>query len=226
MRFICEDDPASQASPFDRWYVPTTGNVLIRSSDNTRWILWGNTSNINLGSLSTEGGILTGDITGDASGIAQICSPDFQNSATIDGISMATMLDLAQERTLILNNIDAQIKIALNQYASLISPQLSIKVEKGSFKYTTPSSLADHVIPLPTGIIDENKCVWLATMSKFPMLDGSSDYNIDVVVFHHSNGIYINPATTRNVGYVYYSEPFATTLAPPEIITYLIIGIP
>lgn len=202
-----------------------TGNFYVSNSSATAWVLIGNVNSTNLGMLPLTGGTLTGAIAG-ATGLAPNDSPDFTTTAKLGGVQLATVTDLSNTQTTVLNTIAPKVSEAIASVTSGITTAANIAMASGLLTFT---SAVAQTIPLPVfsdgSTAPEASCKWMVALvgtgPTYGTLEdgwpcGRSDGNGDTGIV-----LSANPSTTRtfygilkDVGGTIYKATFS----------YLIIG--
>jgi len=152
----------------------TTGNAYFANATATAWNLVGNINNVNLGLLALTGGTMNGAITG-ATGWAPNDSPNFTTSIKLDGVNLATTLDLTTKANDILNGIAPKITEAVATTSASLNVKANIALAKGVLTFTQGYGTSDGVhpnppqtIPLPTypdgSSAAEADCVWIVSV--------------------------------------------------------------
>lgn len=140
----------------------TTGNLYESNTAATAWVQIGNVNSANYGMLPLAGGTMTGAIAG-ASGWAPLDAPNFTTSAKLGGVDLATVTNLSDTSTTILNSISPKITEAVAGISSAITVKSNIARAVGTLTFTTS---ATQTIPLPTypdgTTAAEADCKWLA----------------------------------------------------------------
>lgn len=203
-----------------------TGNKYSSNTSSTAWVLMGNVNEPNMGLLPLSGGAMTGAITG-STGCAPINTPDFVSSAKLDGLDLATINDLTDMRTTILDAVTPLINQAIASTTSSISVSSKIAFGHGTLTFPTGTP---QTIPLPyyPGNIQatEEECVWLVAPKNLYVPTGLSSGGTDVIYLFTSNGVQsspVDPTTTRTFcfGGIRQDRPW---WQPCEV-SYLIIGV-
>lgn len=195
-RYFDSNDPGAVGAGKE-WYNTTTGNLYIRNSTDTAWVLIGNSDTASLGNLPASGGPVTGAITG-VSGWAPLDSPDFTTIAKLNGIDLATTTDLANTQTALINLIDARVASAIASSTSGTSGvNSSIAKTRGSGSANTGTTFT---IPLPTypgsgETADESDCVWMVAMTGIGLDDYTSGAS-------YAWQVYLSQTSNRNYSIV------------------------
>jgi hypothetical protein len=223
--YIQTDDPGAVGAG-KSWLNPSSGIAQIRNSSDSGWTLLGSIDVPYLGLAPTSGYTATGAITG-ISGWAPDVDPDFDNSARLDGINLATVNDLSALRTEMNTSIDARISRAIADYTSKVSVSDRIKVRSGALVFDTSNPTvipAAQTIPLPIfdsdGVVaTEAQCKWLVSTVGFT-LDDYTDGG------HHFQSLLFtaDPSTSRTFA-AYINMPFIHIVPGGLTVNYIIIAV-
>jgi hypothetical protein len=105
--WVGDSEPATPVWAGQEWVQPTAGTISRRNSSNTAWVP---TGSINAQTaVQKSGDTMTGPLL-DVPNLAPIDSPDFQNTAQLGGLNLATMLSLSQLRRGLLSYIDDSVR--------------------------------------------------------------------------------------------------------------------
>lgn len=88
-----------------KWYKSDTGDVVIRNTSNTGWILQGNANQVYLGQLNRAGGKMTGAILGRHE-IAALAGGNFTYAPTILGATVAVVNYVDERDNYVLSQIE------------------------------------------------------------------------------------------------------------------------
>ena len=148
------------------WAQLNTGLLYVRAPDDSGWILVGDTSQIYLGQVSTQGGNLNGALTG-AHGLAPADSNDFTAALYERGLEVAT-LDYVNTQVGILN---AAISVAIQQAVSNIPTlNLGTRVAKASGIWTANAGTTTTGFTIPLPLYSDSvqalasECTWGAAL--------------------------------------------------------------
>lgn len=175
-RYVQAGDPATGSSGFVgyQWQNTTTGKLYERKSDDSGWQLIYMVDQDRGGLIPVTGGAVTGAITG-TTGWAPVDQPDFNTSAKIGGVNIATVNYVDSIATGLSDSISAQINQAIASSSATTQVNANIAKAKGytagrnpAVSGTEPSALAQ--IPLPSypnggSQAQEAECVWFACMA-------------------------------------------------------------
>ena len=203
MQWITSTDPSmsNSVSAFDEWDNPITGDINLRTPANDGWTFVGNANQEFLGLAPRSGFDATGPITG-VSGWAPTDSAAFTTSATLDGISLATLNDVNSLESLLNASINSKVTTAINNYQKKVSVSDRFAMGGGVLTFTFTNNNegtfpAVQTIPLPTFESDgvsatEAQCKWLVA----PIYQVFNDYTSGGHTYQHF--VYsTNPMTSR-----------------------------
>lgn len=203
-----------------------TGHKYSSDTSSTEWVLIGNVNEPNMGLLPLSGGAMTGAITG-STGYAPINTPDFVSSAKLDGLDLATINDLTNMQTTILDAVTPLINQAIASTTSSISVSSKIAFGHGTLTFSTGTP---QTIPLPyyPGNIQatEEECVWAVSPKWMYVPTGLSSGGADVIYLFTTDGQQahpVDPTTTRTFSFGGIRQDKAYW--QPAEVTYLIIGV-
>lgn len=91
------------------WIRPTTGEHRFRNTANTAWVDHGNVNEQLGGAVDASGDDMTGPLLG-AHGLPPLANPDFEDSARVEGETLATVNQLAKMQRFILGRMSQDIK--------------------------------------------------------------------------------------------------------------------
>lgn len=169
-RYIQDADPGAVGFGYE-WAKSSTGELFVRNTGNTAWVLIGNLNNPNLGMLPLSGGAMTGAVAG-SSGLAPLDSPDFQTTAKRGGVNLARMTDL--------NTLAATLRGEMSNIAnSIVSASLPSSLTKGNIA-------ANHGTQSWTGLATQSLTL---PLPQYP--DGTTALATEVLL----HGAYISQAT-------------------------------
>ena len=144
----------------------STGNQYVSNSSSTAWVLVGNVNTLNLGLVPVTGAVMTGALTG-ATGWAPDDAANFATKAYIAGIDIATVDELAAQKTEIMDLITPKITEAIASTTAAVGVNSKIAKAMGVLTFTPANNYiapAVQTIPLPTypsgEIAHETECVW------------------------------------------------------------------
>lgn len=202
-----------------------TGIYAVCNSTATAWVTVGSVNSPNLGMLPLTGGTMTGAVAG-ATGWAPLDSPDFTTTAKLAGVQLATVTDLSNTQTTVLDSIAPKISEAVAGVTSGITTAANIAMASGLLTF---SSAATQTVPLPTfndgTTAAEASCKWhvgLVSSSGTPSTFltswpcGRSDGNGDTSLIMTAN-----PSTSRTFA-IYFQDKGGNIY--PATVSYLIIG--
>jgi hypothetical protein len=186
-RYVGDDDPGAVGYGYQ--WQKTNGLIYERNYANTDWV---NVYKVaaNGGMLPLTGGTMVGAITGNH-GLASADSPDFETTATIEGITIATLSDLAALQSSL---EDSQAKKLQEQVAGIqagISVDNVLKIERGTSDPVDRDT--PYTIPLPVyadgTTAAESECVWLASIAAVTFPDYTSGT--------HTKTLYLTEVSNR-----------------------------
>ena len=144
-RYVQASDPGGVGAGY-QWYNTSSGIVYERNTSNTGWVQIGNANSTNYGLLPLTGGAMTGAISG-VSGWAPETSPDFNTSAKLEGVNLATTNDLSTLQTNLEDYVDAQVASAIASQGVTSEVSSNTAIQTGTLKGATATTAV--TIPLP-----------------------------------------------------------------------------
>lgn len=136
-------DPGAVGFGYE-WYQTDTGNLYIRNTANTAWVIEGNANQTYIGNLSRQGGAMTGPITG-SHGLMPLAGGNFTNAPTINNQSIATIDYVDTRDDYVLSQISSQVQAAIAAIPG-VSISQSIVIWTGAV--TNIGAHVDMVIPI------------------------------------------------------------------------------
>ena len=200
-QWIQNTDPGSNASAFDEWDNPDTGDIYYRKADNSGWVYGGNVNDENLGFAPVSGFDATGAITG-VSGWAPVDSPNFTTSARLENIDLATINDLNDVKNLLITSINSRITSAITNYQKKMSVSDRYAMDYGILTFAAGTSVA-QTIPLPIFASDGVKATqaqskWIVAPINFMFYDSTArGANNEYMQFIDSSGNAVDPSQVR-----------------------------
>jgi hypothetical protein len=178
-RYVQSGDPSGTGGFIgvgSQWQDTTSGKLYERTSDNTAWKLIYVVDQDRGGLLPVTGGSVTGAIVG-TTGWAPVDSPNFNTSAKLGGIDIATVNYVNSIATGLSDSISAQISQAVASTVGNTQINANIAKQKGTFAPTLSSVQSMTIppdfaaIPLPQypnggSQAQESECVWIASPSE------------------------------------------------------------
>lgn len=162
--YIQATDPGAVGYGYS-WKNSSTGNVYDRNTSNTGWVFLYNSNQVNGGLLPLTGGTMTGAIAG-VSGWAPETSPDFNTSAKLGGVNLATTNDLSTLQTTLEDYVDAQVASALASQGVTSEVSSNTAIQTGTLKGATATTAV--TIPLPVfsdgQTATEAQCKWIVSI--------------------------------------------------------------
>jgi hypothetical protein len=146
-RHIEASDPGTVGAGY-QWLDTTTGNLYERDTSDIGWVFVGNVNSTNYGMLSLTGGAMSGAITG-VSGWAPETSPGFSTSATLDGVGLATVNDLATLQSNLETMITDMVSSEIASSSSNVSINNNIVITCGTMPASSISATSTIVLPTP-----------------------------------------------------------------------------
>lgn len=163
-RYVQASDPAAVGAGY-QWYNTSTGIIYERNTTNTGWVAIGNANSANYGHLPLTGGTMTGAIAG-VSGWAPETSPDFNTSAKLEGVNLATVNDLSTLQTTLEDYVDAQVASALASQGVTSEVSSNTAIQTGTLKGATATTAV--TIPLPVfsdgQVATPAQCKWIVSI--------------------------------------------------------------
>jgi hypothetical protein len=163
-RYVQASDPGAVGAGY-QWYNTSSGIVYERNTTNTGWVSIGNANSTSYGLLPLSGGTMTGAIAG-VSGWAPETSPDFNTSAKLEGVNLATTNDLSTLQTNLEDYVDAQVASALASQGVTSEVASNTAIQTGTLKGATATTAV--TIPLPVfsdgQTATEAQCKWIVSI--------------------------------------------------------------
>lgn len=116
-----------------KWYKSDTGDVVIRNTSNTGWILQGNANQTYLGALNRGGGIMTGAILG-KHGIVSLAGGNFTTAPTISMATVAVTSYVDERDNYVLDQIKPQVEVGVASIPG-VSVNSNFAVVQPTFTY-------------------------------------------------------------------------------------------
>lgn len=225
------------------WLGSSSGNLYIRNTTNSAWTPIGNIDSANLGSLPATGGAVSGNITGNP-GWAASDFHNFATTASIAGVSIATINDVTSRITALEALIGQQISNAVATYASGLTFRDRIAVRAGRQMGATwdipivlPIQYTDEdnptVMQYGDGTaVDPSECVWMVSIagngdkgSRNVIPTGLSGGGQDhTIVFRDTtDSAYVNPNTVSS--FLAYDYLASGGDKHPQAVHYIIIAL-
>ena len=174
MRYVQATDPGAVGFGY-QWANSSSGILYERNTSNTGWVQIGNTNTTNYGLLPLTGGAMTGAISG-VSGWAPETSPDFNTSAKLEGVNLATTNDLSTLQTNLEDYVDAQVASAIASQGVTSEVSSNTAIQTGRLQGSTP--LTTITIPLPVfsdgQSASQGQCKWIVTPG-YNITDGTTN---------------------------------------------------
>jgi len=208
-RFIGSGTMPTPIAGYDLVEVDS-GNYHISNSAGTLWKQIGNVDSPNLGLGPVTGFAATGAISG-AHGLAPNDNPNFTTNARLNDLNLATMADLANMSSSIMNNLQSLVTSFGGTGSGSSSAKANVTVASGTLSFpagwTSEGSAAvagtpplagftAQTIPLPKysdgTYAAESDCRWAAFPIHFQELNGG--------IFEFTDGhigVPVDPSTTR-----------------------------
>lgn len=162
-RWIQATDPGAVGFGY-QWANSSSGILYERNTSNTGWVQIGNANSTNYGLLPLTGGAMTGAISG-VTGWAPETSPDFNTSAKLEGVNLATTNDLSTLQTNLEDYVDAQVASAIASQGVTSEVSSNTAIQTGRLQGATP--LTTITIPLPVFSDGQSaspgQCKWIVT---------------------------------------------------------------
>ena len=220
-RWIQATDPGAVGFGY-QWANSSSGILYERNTSNTGWVQIGNTNTTNYGLLPLTGGAMTGAISG-VTGWAPETSPDFNTSAKLEGVNLATTNDLSTLQTNLEDYVDAQVASAIASQGVTSEVSSNTAIQTGRLQGATP--LTTITIPLPVfsdgQSATQGQCKWIVTPG-YNITDGTSNI-YDVYYRDDTDAADVDPMAVRTfLAYMAYGESRYNTQALG--IHYMIIG--
>ena len=211
-RYVQASDPAAVGAGY-QWYNTSTGIIYERNTSNTGWVAIGNANSANYGHLPLTGGAMTGAISG-VSGWAPETSPDFNISAKLEGVNLATTNDLSTLQTNLEDYVDAQVASAIASQGVTSEVSSNTAIQTGRLQGSTP--LTTITIPLPVfsdgQSASQGQCKWIVTPG-YNITDGTSNI-YDVYYRDDTDAADVDPMAVRTfLAYMAYGPSRANKQA-------------
>ena len=195
MRWIQATDPGAVGFGY-QWANSSSGILYERNTSNTGWVQIGNTNTTNYGLLPLTGGAMTGAISG-VSGWAPETSPDFNTSAKLEGVNLATTNDLSTLQTNLEDYVDAQVASAIASQGVTSEVSSNTAIQTGRLQGATP--LTTITIPLPVfsdgQSATQGQCKWIVTPG-YNITDGTTNI-YDVYYRDATDAADVDPMAVR-----------------------------
>ena len=176
MRFIQATDPGAVGFGY-QWANSSSGILYERNITNTGWVQIGNTNSTNYGLLPKTGGTMSGAIFG-VSGWAPETSPDFNTSAKLEGVNLATVNDLSTLQTNLEDYVNAQVASAIASLGVTSEVSSNTAIQTGTLKGATATTAVE--IPRPVfsdgQVADEAQCKWIVSIYDAKTGDTADSY--------------------------------------------------
>lgn len=220
-RYIQSNDPGAVGFGY-QWANSSTGILYERNTSNTAWVQIGNTNSANYGLLPLTGGTMTGAIAG-VSGWAPETSPDFNTSAKLEGVNLATINDLSTLETNLENYVNDQIASALSSQGTTTEVATNLAIGTGTLKGATATTAV--TIPLPLFSdgqqASEAQCKWIVSL--YDAHTGLAESDGYYLYFRDStDSAAVNPTAVRT--FVAYMAKLDRTSKEAAGIQYMIIA--
>lgn len=166
--------------PMYYWNQTDTGNIYIRNSGDTDWILVGNSDIANLGSLALGGGNMNGAITG-AHGLSPADENDFTKSLRVGTHHVATQTYVDAADTTLAASIATEIASSLSSIPALsLSSKVAFAKGDWSFTGTATGKIIDRPFYSDGIQAAASECLWFVFWSDFDNAgtDGNYQYRI------------------------------------------------
>ena len=212
MRYVQATDPGAVGFGY-QWANSSSGILYERNTSNTGWVQIGNTNTTNYGLLPSTGGAMTGAISG-VSGWAPETSPDFNISAKLEGVNLATTNDLSTLQTNLEDYVDAQVASAIASQGVTSEVSSNTAIQTGRLQGSTP--LTTITIPLPVfsdgQSASQGQCKWIVTPG-YNITDGTSNI-YDVYYRDDTDAADVDPMAVRTfLAYMAYGPSRANKQA-------------
>ena len=212
MRYVQATDPGAVGFGY-QWANSSSGILYERNTSNTGWVQIGNTNTTNYGLLPLTGGAMTGAISG-VSGWAPETSPDFNTSAKLEGVNLATTNDLSTLQTNLEDYVDAQVASAIASQGVTSEVSSNTAIQTGRLQGSTP--LTTITIPLPVfsdgQSASQGQCKWIVTPG-YNITDGTSNI-YDVYYRDDTDAADVDPMAVRTfLAYMAYGPSRANKQA-------------
>ena len=202
-RYVQSGDPSGTGGFIgvgSQWQDTTSGKLYERTSDNTAWKLIYVVDQDRGGLLPVTGGSVTGSIVG-TTGWAPVDSPNFNSSAKLGGIDLATVNYVNSIATGLSDSISAQISQAVASTVGNTQINANIAKQKGTFAPTLSAGNSMNIppafaaIPLPQypnggSQAQESECIWIASPASMDATPTTSGGNIGLQTVEESGPDY------------------------------------
>ena len=225
-RYIGEGSLPTPVAGYDA-IDTSTGDQYVSNSSSTAWVLVGNVNTLNLGLVPVTGAVMTGALTG-ATGWAPDDAANFATKAYIAGIDIATVDELAAQKTEIMDLITPKITEAIASTTAAVGVNSKIAKAMGVLTFTPANNYiapAVQTIPLPTypsgEIAHETECVWCVFPVEISFAVGNAGAQNQTLFYS------VDPTTTRT----FSAYTHVVTGSPGDLvyqgakIGYMIIGV-
>lgn len=213
-RYIQTSDPSPVPSGGYEWLNPLTGELFVRSADNTTWTLVGSVNVPNLGHVHVGGGVFTGAIGG-SHGLKENQDANFPTSVKRDGREVALKSELNQLAITLRNEFSASAAGIIAGAQKNSTTKANIAIRMG---ISDPGVTGYWEIPLPQypdlTVAKESDCVWIPSVYK--------SYTYDDYVSGSTSGLRLEQHTTSPRLYRCYGLDNALVYGRFH---YLIIGV-
>lgn len=219
-------DPGSVGFGYN-WYQSDTGNIYVRNTGNTAWVIVGNANQTYLGQLSRAGGTMTGAILG-ASGLMPTSGGDFTVAPTILGDAIATVPYVNTQMDTLRSQLNVQVAQAIASIPSLsVSSKLAIGIgSSGPLTMTgTPTITGSYTLPLPTYGDGTTASQSEVTGRYWGWIQDWSATDNAVGAAHSSWTVTESPANSRIMVVTSTSDSGVAPQGTPWALGYIIIGI-
>ena len=172
------------------WNQTDTGLIYIRNAADTAWVLVGNASQVYLGNLNTQGGVMNGAISG-AHGLSPADTNNFSGALMQGGVNVALKTYVDAQIASVNAAVGTSVASAL---ASVTTLNVSARVARDRGAWSTSGAISTgNTIPLPAysdGVkATEAECVWGAYVQKFAHGEFTTN-TTHVDVIETSNRVY------------------------------------
>ena len=175
--------------PMYYWNQTDTGNIYIRNSGDTDWILVGNSDSANLGTLALGGGNMNGAITG-AHGLSPASANDFTSSLRVGGLNVATQSYVDTQDSALAASIATEIASSISSIPALsLSSKVTFAKGLWSFTGTATGKVIDRPFYSDGIQAAESECLWFTYWYKITHgFYGSG--NLQAIIEETSNRVY------------------------------------
>lgn len=151
-RYAQAGDPGAVGAGSE-WVNTSTGDISVRNLSNTGWVLSGNLGQTTLGLVSRSGDTMTGPLVG-VTGWAPLTAPDFQTSAKLNGLDLATQQYVNVQITALSNLINTKISETIVTVQRTFDLPANITVDKGETLYGA-GSISDTTLTIPLPVFSD-----------------------------------------------------------------------